>query len=280
MTVATLRDKAAQLGPATITVIVIGVFLVLVAAFPTFFVSADPTAISPDEILLGPSWAHPLGTDEAGTDLLAKVVQALRLELVISGGSVFIATLIGVPLGLVAGLRRGWVDAVVRSFAEGTIAFPLILFSVLIVASFGASMTTLTGVLAFAFIPRIILLIRGEAIRLTDADFVVAGRALGLSTYRIALRHVLPNTIGPLLVIIPQLMAIAILIEAGLSYLGLGIQPPQVTWGTMLLVSKNYASRAPHYALVSGSVVTLAAAYLMFAGDLAAQWANPLRRRT
>jgi peptide/nickel transport system permease protein len=163
--------------------------------------------------------------------------------------------------------------------ATAILSFPIVLLAVLVVAGYGASLKTLVLVLAFVFYPRVHMLVRAQAQSLKQRQFVLAARAVGAGELRIVARHILPNTIGPLSVLAPQLMAVAILTEAGLSYVGLGVQPPSVTWGTLLQTSKNYYVQSSSYAITIGVVVTVAAALLLIAGDLASQSANPLRRR-
>jgi peptide/nickel transport system permease protein len=266
-------------GPARITMLAIALTVGVLALFPGIVTSYGVSDIDATAVLRGFSGQHWLGTDEAGADLLARILDALRLELLMAGGSVLLALAAGVPTGLVAGYRGGAVDELLTSVATAILSFPIVLLAVLVVASYGASLTTLVLVLAFAFYPRVHMLVRAQAQALKQRQFVLAARAVGAGELRIVGRHILPNTVGPLSVLAPQLMAVAILTEAGLSYVGLGVQPPSVTWGTLLQTSKNYYVQAPTYAITIGVVVTLAATLLLIAGDLASQSANPLRRR-
>lgn len=268
-----------SLGAARITLIVITAFIVLVAIAPQWFTPYDPAAIDATAILQPPSWAHPLGTDEAGADVLARILFATRLELIIAVGSVLIALIIGIPTGLLAGYGGRFVDGALSSTASATLAFPLILFAILIVASFGTTPITLVGIIGFLFFPRVFLLVRAQTLAIKQREFVVAVRVTGVGPGRTLVRHVLPNAAGPLLTLIPQLAAEAILIETGLSYLGLGVQLPLATWGTILESSKDFYVTAPTYAVVAGLTITLVAALLMWAGELAAESSNPLRRR-
>jgi peptide/nickel transport system permease protein len=254
-----------------------GLLALLAAVFPQLLTSYNPDGIDVTALLQGPSWQHPFGCDELGADVMARIIYGARLELAISLGSVTAASVIAVPTGLAAGYFGGMVDWIFTVIAESILSFPIILFAVLIVASLGASVATLIGVLAFAFFPRIFLLIRGQTQIISAFLYVRSARAMGVSSTTILFRHILRNTLGPLLVIVPQLMAIAVLIEAGLSFIGLGVQPPQISWGSLLLVSKNYYIAAPWYPLAVGSITTLVAAALVFGGDLAAAAANPSR---
>lgn len=266
-------------GPARIAMLVIAVLVGLLALFPGIVTRYGVSDIDATSVLQGFSAEHWLGTDEAGADLLARVLDALRLELLMAGGSVLLALAAGVPTGLLAGYRGGAYDEWLTSVATAILSFPIVLLAVLVVAGYGASLKTLVLVLAFVFYPRVHMLVRAQAQSLKQRQFVVAARAVGVGELRIVARHILPNTIGPLSVLTPQLMAVAILTEAGLSYVGLGVQPPSVTWGTLLQTSKNYYVQSSSYAITIGVVVTVAAALLLIAGDLASQSANPLRRR-
>lgn len=268
-----------SLGTARVILIAVTALVVLIAIAPQWFTPWNPAAIDSSAILTPPSWAHPLGTDEAGADVLARILFATRLELLIAVGSVLIALVLGIPTGLLAGYGGRIVDGVLTSAASATLAFPLILFAILIVASFGTTPLTLVGIVGFLFFPRVFLLVRSQTLAIKQREFVVAVRVTGVGPVRTLVRHVLPNAAGPLLTLVPQLMAEAILIETGLSYLGLGVQLPLATWGTILESSKDFYVTAPTYAIVAGLTITLVAALLMWAGELAAESSNPLRRR-
>ncbi len=266
-------------GPARTLLLLMTLVVALVVVAPGLVARHPVGEIDPGAVLSGPSWSHWLGTDEAGADIFARIVHATRLEAAMVLGSVGLALLVGVPTGLVSGYRDGLVDELLTGLATAILAFPIVLLAVLAVASYGASLTTLILVLAFVFFPRVHMLVRAQTRALRERQFVLAARAIGTGDARILAVHVLPNTVGPLSVLVPQLMATAILVEAGLSYVGLGVQPPSVTWGTLLQASKNYYVQSPWYAIGIGAVITIAAALLLVAGDFASQSANPLRRR-
>jgi peptide/nickel transport system permease protein len=250
--------------------------LIIVATVsPRTLWSLSPTAFDAAGALQPPSLSHPLGTDEAGSDLLARALDAFRLQVAIAIGSVLAALIVAVPAGLLSGYRGGLTDEGFSAVSNAIFAFPAVLLAVLVVASFGASVQTLVLVLSIVFVPFFFQLVRGQAMALRDRSFVLAARLNGASTYRIVTRHLLANVGGPLLVMIPQLMALAILIEAGLSYLGLGIQPPAITWGTLLQASRNYYAFAVWYPLTPGVIITVAASSLMFIGDALARRLDP-----
>ena len=183
------------------------------------------------------------------------------------------------PAGLLAGYSGKAIHQTLQSVAVGTLAFPLILFAVLIVASFGASLATLVFILGFLFVPQVFLVTRAQSKAIREREYITSAVVIGVRTRRILRRHVFPNVIGPVLVLVPQLMATAIIAEAGLSYLGLGLQPPSITWGTVLLASKDYYQQQPAYAAAGGLMVTIAAALLILAGDVISESVDPRRRR-
>ncbi len=268
----------ARLSPGAILLCLVGTLALVAAIAPGWLTPYAPNQIDATAMLQPPSAAHWLGTDELGIDVLTRIIYGTRLEVVIAMGSVLVATLVAVPAGLVAGYHGGRADYVLTLVADAILSFPIVLFAVMVVASLGASLTTLVGVLGIVFIPRIFRLVRGQTQVLRQQGFVRGARSLGAGTPDILLRHILPNILGPIMVVVPQLMAVAILIEAGLSFIGLGVQPPQISWGSLMLVSKNYYTTAFWYPLAVGAVTSLASAALIFGGDMAGNAINPNRR--
>lgn len=268
-----------SIGPARLVVVTVVALLLAMSLWPGLFTSHDPTAIDSGNILNPPGSGHLLGTDEAGADVWARLVHATRLEMTIAIGSVLVGGIVGAPLGLMAGMRGRALDWSLSSVASATLAFPLMLFAILMVSSFGSTAATLTVIVGVLFFPRFYLLMRAQTKALKEREFVTAAVVSGARQWRIIVRHVVPNAAGPLATLVPQLMAEAILIEAGLSYLGLGVQLPDATWGTILEASKDYYVTAPFYAMAAGLTITIVAAVLMWAGELVAESANPLRKR-
>lgn len=276
---ARLLRRFRALGPARLLVLACALVLLLMSLWPSLFTAHDPAAIDSGSILRPPGPGSPLGTDEAGADVWARIVYATRLEMIIAGGSVLIGALIGVPLGMIAGHRGRVIDSSLSSLASATLAFPLVLFAILMVSSLGSTPITLTVIIGVLFFPRFFMLMRAQTKSLKEREFITAVHVTGAGQLRVLTRHILPNGAGPLATLVPQLMAEAILMEAGLSYLGLGVQIPDATWGTILESSKDYYVSAPFYAVVAGLTITVVAATLMWAGALVAESANPLRRR-
>lgn len=266
-------------SPGRCILIVIGLLAAVAAIYPHAFTSLNPNTIDPNAIMARPSLKHWLGTDEAGGDIYTRIIYGTRLDAEISVFSVALAYLIGVPFGVLAGRQKGAVSEVLTTLAGGILAFPIVLLALLIVGSFGASAKTLIAIFGLAFFPQVALLARAQTLAVFGRGYILSARAAGLSERKIVTAHVLHNIAGPLLVLVPQLMATAILAEAGLSYLGVGVQPPAITWGSLLLDSSSYYHSDPLYAISAGLVITIAAVLLLITGDLISESVDPLRRR-
>jgi peptide/nickel transport system permease protein len=246
--------------------IVIGV-VVICAAFPSLIAPYDPDEIGRGELLASPSWKHPFGTDEFGRDVLSRVIHGARTEILVSAAGVSLAVAIGVPLGLLAGYWGGIIDGIVMRVQDALLAFPGTLFAILIVAGLGASTSSIVLTVGIVFFPRFARLVRGSVLSLKRQEFVLATHAAGASSLRIVMRHILPNCLAPIFVQVTLAMAASILIEAGLSYLGLGIQPPTATWGTMLQRAQTYVSEAPWCVIAPGVCIFLLVLSLNVVGD-------------
>jgi ABC-type dipeptide/oligopeptide/nickel transport system permease subunit len=268
-------------GRADPVLIVSGLVLLLFLLWglvPGIFATHNPNKIGPD-LLQPPSRSYLFGTDEFGRDIYSRVVFGARIEFVISGLGVLIAMAIGIPVGLVAGYRGGWVDSVLMRLQDALLAFPSILFAILIVAARGASRQSIILTVGIIFIPRFARLVRASVLALKEEDFVTASRAIGAGDARLLWRHILPNAMPAILVQITLTMAVAVLVEAGLSYLGLGVQPPTATWGTMLKAAQSYPSQAPWYVLAPGLCIFLLVLSLNTFGDGLRDRLDPRVRR-
>lgn len=248
------------------------------ATVPGLFATHNPNKIGPD-LLRPPSGAHWFGTDEYGRDIYSRVVHGARIEFFISGLGVVLAMAIGIPIGLVSGYRGGWVDSVLMRLQDALLAFPSILFAILIVAARGASQKSIILTVGIIFIPRFARLVRASVLALKEEDFVTASRAIGARDSRLLWRHILPNALPAILVQITLTMAVAVLVEAGLSYLGLGVQPPTATWGTMLKAAQSYPQQAPWYVLAPGICIFLLVLALNTFGDGLRDRLDPRVRR-
>jgi peptide/nickel transport system permease protein len=237
------------------------------ALLPGVLSRYDPNEIHPETALNAPSWEYWLGTDEFGRDVLSRIIFGSQIVLLISVASVAVAGVIGTPLGLVSGMYSGWADAAIMRTQDALLSFPALVFSILIVAALGASPLSTILSIGFLYTPRFARLVRGSVLVLKDLEFVVASRACGATDSRIMFKTILPNCMAPLLVQITLGLATAISIEAGLSYLGLGVQPPTATWGTMLRDGQRYMYLAPWYTLSPGAAIFILVLALNFFGD-------------
>lgn len=253
--------------PGGIFVLAVLLLLLLAGTAPGLIAPHDPNEVQPDLALHPPAPGYWLGTDEFGRDILSRIIHATQLALLIAGASVALATLVGVPLGLVAGYYGGWADALIMRLADALLAFPAVLFAVLVVAIYGASALSIILTIAVIYLPRFARLVRGSVLVLRDLEFVTASRLCGASDARLLARTILPNCLPPILVQITVALGVAILVEAGLSYLGLGVQPPTATWGVMLRQAQSYLGRAPWYVLAPGGSIVLAVLALNLLGD-------------
>lgn len=242
--------RAAQVSLAWLALLV--VLAVLAPALPI-----DPLAQDLLAELQGPSAAHWFGTDELGRDIMARVIYGARTSLLTAGGAVAIAGAIGVPIGLVAGYFGGWRDAVLMRLVDVLLALPGILLAMAIIAVVGRSQAAALLAVGITGVPGFARITRAQVLSLRKRDFVVAVEALGGSAAYTMFRTVLPNAWSPILVQVVVLSAVAILLEAALAFLGIGIPPPTPSWGEMLRTGKTYLYEAPTYAVLPGLVLTL-----------------------
>jgi ABC-type dipeptide/oligopeptide/nickel transport system permease subunit len=208
-------------------------------------------------MLEGPSAAHWFGTDELGRDILARVIYGGRTSLLTAAGAVTIAALCGVPIGLVAGFFGGWRDAVLMRVVDVLLALPGILFAMALIAVLGRSQSAALVAVGITGIPGFARITRAQVLSLRKRDFVLAVEALGGSATYNMLTTVLPNAWSPILVQVVILSSVAILLEAALAFLGVGIPPPTPSWGEMLRTGKSYLYDSPTYAVLPGIVLTL-----------------------
>jgi peptide/nickel transport system permease protein len=239
-------------------------FFVLFAVFAPLWLP-DPDLIDAKNILAPISWDHLMGTDEIGRDLLARITMAGRLTMSMGLGAMALSILIGGVWGMVAAAFRGWADEVLMRVADALIAIPVILFALVFVAALGASVPNLVIILGLLMAPTTARIIRSAVLGELVADYVLGLRAVGATTGRILFREVLPNIRGVLLAQATLNVATAVMVEAGLSFVGLGVQPPTATWGTILKQGYSVLARDPMYAVFPALViVTFIAALNVF----------------
>ena len=243
-------------------VILIGIFAPMLIPFE------QSTKMYMTARLSSPSWAHPFGTDQLGRDLLFRVLLGARTSLEIAVTAVVTSVVLGLPLGMVSGYFGGQIDNVLMRLVDTLLAFPALLLALTISAVLGPNTQNTIIAIGVAFTPYLARIIRGEALRVAQMPYVEAARASGTTNLMILIRHVLPNIMPPVIVQSTISLAFAILAEAGLSFLGLGTQPPAASWGLMIQASRDYLDIAPWTALVPGLAVAATVLGLNMFGDV------------
>jgi peptide/nickel transport system permease protein len=246
--------------------VVIVVFLV-VALFAPWIAPYDPNVVDVGNSLQAPSAAHPLGTDALGRDTLSRVVYGTRVSLVIGVGVVFFASIVGGLLGLAAGFMGGWIRAFIMRCTDALMAFPMILLALILIALTGGGLWNLMLALTISMLPVYIRLMCAQVLSLKESDYVTAARAAGSRRSRIMFRRILPNSFPPYIVLMTMMIGGAVLAEAGLSYLGLGISPPTATWGNMVSDGQQYLTSSPLLAFAPGLALMLAVFAFNMVGD-------------
>ena len=252
--------------------------IVLLALVGLVYTPYDPNAIGVAGRGLGPHLAHPMGTDQFGRDTLSRVMRGASLALVVGAAAVAIGLAAGAPLGAVAGFAGGWADEAIMRLMDGLFAFPATLLAIAIVGALGPGLTNAVLAIGVAYVPIFARLARASVISQAEAEYVQAARAVGCRPARILFRHVLPNGLGPLIVQATTAFGGAILAEAALSYLGLGVQPPDPSWGQMLNDAHNYLSVAPWLAVFPGLAIATTVLGFNLLGDGLRDWLDPQRR--
>lgn len=261
------RSKSSMISLVTLLAIM------LMALIPTTLLPHDPTLGSLTLRFQPPAWLaegnrdHLLGTDALGRDVLSRLMFGSRFSLLITFTSVPIAAVIGTVLGILAGYHGGKLDAVIMRVADVQLAFPTILLMIAIIGSIGASIWSLVGVLALAGWVRYTRVIRGSVLSIREREYVDASRASGATTGRTVLRHVFPNVVSPLVVLVTFELARTLLLESTLSFLGVGVQPPEASWGSMIADGRNYLVDAWWVSLLPGLVIVISVLAFNFLGD-------------
>jgi peptide/nickel transport system permease protein len=246
--------------------------LVLVVGFVLFavigpIVLGDPNEQNFQAILQGPSVHHFFGTDDLGRDVFARIASGARVSLLAGVMSTAIALAVGISLGLLTGFYRGWVDVVIMRITDVMLAFPFLIFAVGLAAILGASLTNVIIALAVSQIPEVIRIARGEAMALREQEFVSGAVADGARDFSIMARYIAPNAMNAFIVQATVAIPAAIIGEATLSFLGLGVQPPMSSWGIMLTSAQQFLAQAPYLALFPGIAIALTTLGFNLLGD-------------
>jgi len=261
----TLRRAArARLAPFGATVMLLAISVALLAPVVAPY---DPLKQNLDNTLARPDRTHLLGTDNVGRDVLSRVIWGTRVSLVAGFGSVVIAVLAGGLLGLLAGYAGGRIDGLAMRMMDAVLSFPPLVLALALGAVLGAGLTGVVIALGVVYTPTFARLMRGQVLAITAREYVDAARALGAPGWRIAWTHVLPNATAPIVVQASLSVAFAILAEASLSFLGLGIQPPGASWGSMINAGRGYLQQAPWIVFGPGAALFVTVVGLNFVGD-------------
>ena len=241
--------------------------LLLTAALSLSYTPRDPLEMSMEARLQGPSGAHPLGTDQFGRDLLSRIMVGAVTAILVGVIAVGIGVGLGALLGMLSGYFGGWLDEVFMRLMDAVQGFPAILSALLIAAVFKPGLAITMVAIGVSFLPIFARLTRAAFLELRDREFVLAARALGAGDAAVIGRHILPNTLAPLIVQASISFPVAILAEAALSYLGLGTQPPHPSWGLMLREAQAFLGMSPWFAVFPGTAIALTVLGLNLLGD-------------
>jgi len=243
--------------------------LVAVAVAAPMLAPQDPNAVDVTQRTQGPSLEHPFGTDNFGRDVLSRVILGSRISVYVGVMVVGIATLIGVPMGAIGGYYGGYVDEFLMRLVDGMISFPAILLALVIVSMLGTSLTNVLIALGFVFIPSFARVTRGATLSNVNEEYVDAARARGESDIYIIFREILPNALAPVIVQATIAFAFSILAAAGLSFLGMGAQPPTPSWGLMISKGRGYLASAPWMTVFPGlAIAAVVLGFNMFGDGL------------
>jgi ABC-type dipeptide/oligopeptide/nickel transport system permease subunit len=268
------QRKVAVFGAAII------LLLVAVAVFAGPIAPYDPYKQNLRAALQPPSHVHLLGTDPLGRDVFSRIIYGTRTSLAVGLISVGLGSLIGMSLGMLAGYRGGVVDALIMRFVDAMMSIPSLMLALAVGVALGGGLSNVIIALGFALIPVYTRLMRGQVMVVKEEEYILAAKALGASHGRIMLRHIFPNTLPPLIVLVTLNLGVAILAEAGLSFLGLGIAPPGAAWGAMVSDGYRYLGTNPVLSLAPGTCIILVVLAVNFFGDGIRDALDPrLRRR-
>lgn len=259
--------RALAKDPVTATALMLVVGFVVVAAFAPWLAPYSPVKIDVLNKLQGPSVEHWFGTDHLGRDLLSRILYGARTALTIAITSVAIAGMVGLVLGLLAGYGPRWLDALLMLVFDSLNSLPMIMFALAIITVLGAGAGTLILVMAATSFPSYARLTRAQTLALKNSDYILAERLFDASSIRILLVHLLPNVVGPLIILLSMDIPVVIMVEAGLSFLGLGVRPPTPSWGSILYDGYTSIRAAPHVVIFGGLPLVLATMGFTFLGE-------------
>ncbi|MCG8359623.1 MAG: ABC transporter permease [Kiloniellales bacterium] len=258
---------------------VIVAIIVLSAIFADWIVPYDPIAMNLKDRMQGPSWSHLLGTDQLGRDTFSRVIMGGRVALQVALISIGVAVAIGLALGMIAGFGPRWLDHLIVLLFDTVRSFPTVMFALAVVALVGPSLETVMVVIIVTSIPVYGRVVRTQTLSIKNNEFIVAERAMGASSARILLVHVLPNVIGPLLILASMDIPGVIALEAGLSFLGLGVKPPTPSWGSLLNEGYSLIRNTPWLVIAGGIPLILTTLGFTFLGEALRDIFDPKLRK-
>jgi peptide/nickel transport system permease protein len=253
-------------GVVIIGVIIIVVF-VLTAIFAPYIAPFDPYAQNLDSVLQQPGGKHLIGSDALGRDTLSRIIYGTRITLVVGVGTVVIAAALGILIGLIAGYFGGWLFTIIMRATDGIMAVPPLLLALVISALLGTGVRGVMIAVSFSLLPAYVRLICGQVLSVKENEYVMAANSVGVSHIGIMFRHVLPNCVSPLIVQMTMMMGLAVLTEASLSFLGLGIKPPSAAWGSMVYDGYKYLIMRPVLSFAPGIAMMLVVFAFNMVGD-------------
>jgi peptide/nickel transport system permease protein len=242
-------------------------FIALIAIIGPLIAPHDPYEFDLSKARSPPSLEHPLGTDELGRDILSRILVGARYTFGVSIVSVMVGASIGTLLGLISGYKGGLWDTVIQRVNDVLLAFPTILLAIALVAFLGQGVHSLVIAIAVSSMPVYVRLVRASVLQVASEDYVVAARMLGLSEWRIMVKHVLPNVIAPVIVQLSYHMGLAVLVASALGFLGLGVPPPTPEWGAMIGSGRIYLFSSPHIVFFPGLVISVTVIAFNMVGD-------------
>ncbi len=256
-----------KMSPATATGAVIFVLLVIVAIAAPVLAPYSPETVRATEVLGAPSMAHPFGSDVLGRDVLSRVLHGLRVSLLVSVAAVAIAAVLAIPLGLLAGYFGRWTDTIVSRALDMVLVIPAFLLAITFIAILGPGSMVAALAIAVIYLPILARVMRSSTLVVIRNEYVIGARARGAGHLSILLRHVLPNALGPVIVQASILVAFALQLEASLSFLGLGTQPPTPSLGGMLADGRDVLTQAPWVEIYPGAAIALAVLSFILLGE-------------
>ena len=267
-----------RISPSAVGGGIVVIALLLIALAAPLLLAYQPEAMDFSAPLAGPSASHLLGADNFGRDILTRTIYGYRISLAVAIGSVGLASLIGIPLGLFAGYFGHWVDNLIMRPMDVLMAFPAIVLVITLAGFLGTDMIVMILAVAVVYVPIIVRVMRSATLEVVQELFVEGARARGASDARLMFVHVLPNALTPVLVQASVLMGIAILLESALSFVGLGTQPPDPSLGLMLSEGRSFMGQAPWMVIVPGLAITIAVLGFNMLGNGLQELLNPARK--